>query len=347
MKKNSYKSSDLLKFRLVFTLVLLPLCMLGQHIDFNNKLDSLIVAKGVPGIQITYMKSPTESYQYNAGYKNYDKKEKVEASSLFQAASMTKTVMAYIVMRLYDKGIIDLDTPLDKYLDYPRLEHKLKGKKMTGRMALIHTIGFPNWTKPRGDSLGIAFEPGTDFLYSGEGYLYLQKVIEKLTNKSLEQLGKEEVFIPFNLNESQFVYKKEIEDEYANGHDDLIPRPLRKTKEPNGAYSLITTSDDYASFVQKAILNGEGLKSDTHKMMLDYSSSRSPRVGYGMGLMMQQDSQGKAIFHTGSNPGFRSFYFTYLDSGEVLVCFTNGSRGDEVRKEVAEMFLGDHNFFGF
>lgn len=116
--------------------------------------------------------------------------------------------MAYVVLKLYERGVIDLDTPLDNYWQYPRLSHEPKAKLMTARMALTHTTGLPNWTKPRGAALQSAFTPGTDFKYSGEGYLYLQKVIEHITGKSLEEIAQEEVFEPLGMQESHYIYKK-------------------------------------------------------------------------------------------------------------------------------------------
>src|SRR5699024_10309692 len=121
--------------------------LLAQKEKVVEKLDSLIQANEIPGIQVTYMNGPERIEEYTAGLMNYDEKTKVNSHTRFQAASMTKTVMAYIVLRLYDQGIIDIDAPLDKYIEYPRLKRSIRDEQITGRMALNHTIGFPNWTK--------------------------------------------------------------------------------------------------------------------------------------------------------------------------------------------------------
>lgn len=312
----------------------------------EKELEQIMQEEKVPGIQIVHFKNGS-SKSYTVGYKKYGTKDKITNHTVFQSASLSKSVMAYAVLKLYEKGIIDLDTPLYKYWQYPRVSHEPKAKLMTARMALTHTTGLPNWTKPRGADLKSAFTPGTDFKYSGEGYLYLQKVIEQITGKSLEKIAQEEVFGPLGMKESHYIYKNDIEPNYAYGHDELKAKPLRKFDTPNGAYSLITTAQDYSIFIQEVLVKGQGINAQTYQMMTGYSSSRSPRVGYGMGVMIQRNKQGKGIAHTGSNPGFRSFYFVYPDTGESIVCFTNGTNGEKIRQKVAKLFFGEQTFWTF
>ena len=91
---------------------------------------------------------------------------------------MSKPVFAYAVMKLVEKGVLDLDAPLTKYtrgriVDDPRIE------LVTVRRVLSHTTGFQNWSS-REDALRIHFQPGERFQYSGEGYSYLQNVVTQL-----------------------------------------------------------------------------------------------------------------------------------------------------------------------
>lgn len=314
--------------------------------ELETKLEKIIKETKIPGLQLVHVKDGRVEH-YNLGYKNIESKDKVNSYTLFQSASLSKAVMAYAVLKLYDQGILDLDKPLDEYWSYNRLDNEPRRTKMTARMALNHTTGLRNWAKPRGSDLKAYFDPGTDFKYSGEGYLYLQKVIEHLTNKSLEEIAVEEVFEPLQMKASHFIYMDYMEGDFANGHTELEVESLRKFENPNGAFSLITTASDYMEFVQKVLIEGQGLKPISHDMMVGYSSSRSPTTGYGLGVGLQQNEKGNGIFHNGSNPGFRNFFFVYPATGEGVVCFTNGTNGEKARAEIAELFLGEQMFWGF
>src|SRR5699024_9563582 len=126
---------------------------------------------------------------------------------------------------LWDKGVIDIDTPLSKYYVYDRLDEEPDAaEKITARMVLAHTTGFPNWQVKTGNpawpksKLKVSFEPGTDFQYSGEGFYYLQEVIEHITGKSLNEIMKEEVFEPLGMKNSSFLYEKKLHlNKYAHG----------------------------------------------------------------------------------------------------------------------------------
>ena len=103
--------------------------------------------------------------------------------TIFEGASLSKPLFAYMVMFLVEDEKLDLDKPLHEYLDYHY--HGIdkeddRYKEITARMVLSHTTGFPNW-RPDYDLI-IHFDPGTDFRYSGEGYIFLERVIQSILN---------------------------------------------------------------------------------------------------------------------------------------------------------------------
>lgn len=178
----------------------------------------------------------------------------VEEKTVFGAASLSKPVFSYLVLKLIaDKKlsinegkVFDLDTPISEIL--PRDERELntlykevfnpgdtpdraisdefilKAKQMTPRMILSHTTGIPINGAPRVD-----FEPGTQYAYGNTALYYLQKAIEYQTSP-LPLLAKEELFIPLKMNESSF-----------------LP-PTNSSMIPHAANSLHTTARDYALF---------------------------------------------------------------------------------------------------
>ncbi len=157
----------------------------------------------IPGISIAVIKDFQVVYSRGFGVKNAATGEPVGDDTVFEAASMTKPVFAYTVLRLVDRGVLDLDTPLYTYLPYEDITHDDRYKLITARMVLTHRTGFPNW---RTGKLDIKFTPGTKVSYSGEGFVYLGKVVERLTGKKLVNLCREEVFEPLGIENASLIW---------------------------------------------------------------------------------------------------------------------------------------------
>jgi CubicO group peptidase (beta-lactamase class C family) len=101
---------------------------------------------GIPGIQLVCVQGKKEQ-SINVGTISKGSDKKVTAHTVFEAASLSKCVFAYAVLRLYDRGVISLDTPLINYIGtYERFDpHDSRYAKITARMVLRHTTGLPNW----------------------------------------------------------------------------------------------------------------------------------------------------------------------------------------------------------
>jgi CubicO group peptidase (beta-lactamase class C family) len=87
------------------------------------------------------------------------------------------------VLKLVEQGKLGLDVPLTTYLPKPFIAADERLAKITARIVLSHRSGFPNWPADDG-SVSIYFTPGERFSYSGEGYVYLQRVVEQITGNS-------------------------------------------------------------------------------------------------------------------------------------------------------------------
>ena len=107
--------------------------------------------------------------------------------TVFEAASLGKPVFAYAVLRLVDAGVIDLDRPLFDYLPIPDANNP-RMKRVTARHVLSHTTGLPNWRQQPVRARARHRTGQASFSYSGEGYFYLQRVVEALTRAALRPL---------------------------------------------------------------------------------------------------------------------------------------------------------------
>lgn len=332
----------------------------AQSQDINTQIEEIMHLAGTPGIQISFSKGK-EVKNYVQGLKKQGEDEPILSDTRFQAASLTKVVAAYAFFRLVDQGLINLDTPLLDYYAYDRLKETPGGDKITARMVLTHHSGLLNWEGDvptdtwRKTPLTLQFEPGTDYMYSGEGFYFLQETMEHITGKSFQEIIEQEVLKPLAMTKSNIVWNDSLANNTAYGHYSYDkPRKLGTYRKSNAAYTLYTTSEDYLRFVNKAIIKGEGLKKTTHQLMLTRSaeakkgktiSSDDQYVPCALGMRMQLNEKGTAYWHTGSNPGFRCFFITYPSTKETLTVFMNSDTAFPAMKKLMQLFLSPNQTF--
>jgi CubicO group peptidase (beta-lactamase class C family) len=309
----------------------------------------------VPGLSIAIIKDAKVIWQQSFGVANSATKQPVNENTIFEAASLSKPVFAYAVLKLVEKGKLDLDTPLVKYLPKPYLETDERAGLITTRMVLTHTTGFPNWAM--GQPLKTQFNPGERFSYSGEGFVYLQKVVEHVTGLQLDALMQREVFEPLGMTSSSFVWMDKYENLKATGHDSAgNAKPLRKYSQAIAAGSLHTTTADYAKFVV-AMMKGKGLKKETFKQMLgqqtkvDEGCSNciankpvgkfSNSIFWGLGWGLQQTENGKAFWHWGDNNGdTHCFVIASEKQKSGVLIFTDSANGHSIIPEIVSQVTG-------
>src|SRR5690606_4012082 len=98
-------------------------------------LDKIMEEEAVPGTQVGHLRNGQKA-AYGVGEARYGSGDSITSHHLFQAASLSKVVFAYAVLRLYDRGVIDIDKPLLDYMPYERMSEEPRGKQMTARMVL-------------------------------------------------------------------------------------------------------------------------------------------------------------------------------------------------------------------
>jgi CubicO group peptidase (beta-lactamase class C family) len=295
----------------------------------------------VPGLAIALIRKGKTSWIRGFGVKETKTEIPVTEDTIFEAASLSKPVFAYGMLKLVEQEKLGLDTPLSTYLPQPYIQGDDRLDKITARIVLSHRTGFPNW---RGDGkpLTIHFTPGERFSYSGEGYIYLQHVVEQITGKALNDYMTAAVFAPLGMTSSSYVWRPPFDERTATGHDgDGKPVPLWKPKEAGAASTLNTTAKDYALFVE-AVLNGKGLKAatiremETPQIALDPECriciDREPKqlsthLFWALGWGVQRTKEGDNLWHWGDNGAFKSFVMADLKTKAGVVMFANGENG--------------------
>jgi CubicO group peptidase (beta-lactamase class C family) len=238
----------------------------AQQMDAT--VDRLLEAAHVTGAGVAIFHDGGIAYLKVYGLRDTEKHLPLTPDSVMTSASLSKAAFATVVMRLVQQGKLKLDKPVYEYLPqplpaYPRYAD-LKGderyKKITLRMLLSHTSGFPNWRAFEVDhTLKIHFEPGSRYAYSGEGIDLAQLVVETVTNEPLTALMEQELFGPLGMSRTSMVWESRFESDFANGYDEY-GRSLgpEKRTTPDAAGSMQTTLHDYATFLS-AVMRGKVL----------------------------------------------------------------------------------------
>jgi len=342
--------------------------------SLHRKILFLLDQAKVKGLELAVFNQNKVVYKKAFGIGN-DHNVPLSTSMNIYGASLSKNLFAVLVMRLVEDGILKLDKPLQDYLPKPIYEYPQKTqwqdnykdlrtdpryKKVTARMCLVHTTGFPNWRWDNPDQkLRIEFAPGSRYSYSGEGMVYLQTVIEKLTGKSLEQLMEERIFIPFKMNNSAYTWLPEFEADYALGYNrEGKAYGKDKDNEARSASTLETTLDDYANFIE-AVLQGKALKKKSREEMFrpqirlrsvtqfgpksrkDTSANDGISLSYGLGWGLLKSPYGWAAFKEGHGDGFQHYCILFPETGTGIVIMTNSDNGESLFKELLEVAIGD------
>lgn len=166
--------------------------MVASREGSAGRLESLILQLmnegDVPGLSIALIRDGKLSWHKAFGVKNAETKEALAETTVFEAASLSKPVFAYAVLKLIDRGRLDLDRPLSSYISSAYLPDD-RVKLITTRMVLAHTTGFQNEVTPA-KPLRIYFTPGDKFSYSGKAQWFNQRNLVCRVENFFLPLGK-------------------------------------------------------------------------------------------------------------------------------------------------------------
>jgi CubicO group peptidase (beta-lactamase class C family) len=323
--------------------------------DLETLVPMLMEKSRVPGLQVALVRGGRFIWNKGFGVKNTLTKEPVTGETVFEAASLTKPLFAYVVMKLVDEKVLDLDTPLISYLPREKFEqemghtleepgfHKDWLEKITARHVLSHSSGMPHGR--RGKPYPLLFAPGARFSYSADGYYFLQLAVEHLKGEKLEILMKKYALDPLGMKNSSMIWKDAYEKTSAHGHGYLgSPLDFRKRSQANAAASLYTTAADYARFVC-AILGGKGLKKETQEKMLTPQISVDEQKGlsWTLGFGMQEDENGPALWQWGDYGISRNYVIAYLRQKTALVYLANSSYGLSICTDLVSHGIGGNS----
>ncbi len=305
------------------------------------------------------------TYLSGAGFSDKKAQKRADSNMLARIASITKPMTAMAIMQLYEKGLLDLDKPIQTYLqEFPK---KAKGA-ITIRQLLKHTSGISHYTS-KWDAMSftkysslvdalnafkekeLAFEPGTQYMYSSYGYTVLGAIIEKVSQMSYGAYMKKNIWDKAGMSNTSL----EEQQVYANKSRLYLKIKSTYIKSPKTDLSIIypaggvqSTAKDLLKFGE-AVLSHKLIDSTSLDMMFQATDALAPAKGddpYGFGWSVYDDPQkGRIIAHGGAQPGTSAFFAIYLDRKVVSVVLSNsfGTRQNayQLSRDMADLVLRD------
>jgi serine beta-lactamase-like protein LACTB, mitochondrial len=309
--------------------------------DFENYLTQYYNNKNVPSISAGVLAEGKISWLGSRGYADIENFIPASPNTVYRIASISKPLTAVAVMQLVEKGKINLDEDVHKYVPY----FPVKRWKFTVRQLLNHTAGIRNYRPGEFDSKiyyprirdavkaiasdSLEFQPGTRYQYTTLGYNLLGAVIEKVSGLSYDEYIKRNIFIPAQMNSTYIENQPEIIFNRARGYVKNEERRLQNApladlsvKYPGGG--IISSAEDLLKFT-KSLLEGMLISpASLDSMIVPLKLNNGRSQNYGLGFMIDVDDKGRRFFgHSGGGTGFLSYLKIYPDENAAAVYVIN------------------------
>lgn len=342
-----------------------PILVFNEPAKKFNLLDRMKY-HNIPGVSIAVVKNGKIHWAKGYGKRKAGKEALVDEKTLFQAASVTKPFTALGVLKLVEKGKINLDENVNNYLQDWQIPNNefTKKEKVTVRRLLSHTAGisghgFDGYAQTEnmpttlevlngeGNSRAVVVDntPGDTWRYSGGGYVILQKLIEDVTGLPFDVYMTTEILEPLHMTSSTFqqpldrtIYKN-VSSAHTNDGE-VVAGDWHNYAE-KGAGGLWSTPTDIAKYcieIQNIIAGKESvlLKKETIEKMLTKGLNN-----WGLGVRVEGKGDALKFAHDGKNEGFFADFFAFANEGNAVVILTNGNTptlGQEILKSISSLY---------
>jgi CubicO group peptidase (beta-lactamase class C family) len=300
--------------------------------------------------------------------------------TLFQAASISKPLTAFAVLRAADRGLLSIDSPANRYLRTWHLPDSPQGRSESVTVALLmgHMSGLDVASSPgysqssalptltqildgvapaTSPPIRIVSPPGSKWMYSGGGYDVLQQILTDVFGRSFPDLMTDLVLAPTGMTHSTFEQPLDVslQPNAAVGYreDGRTVAGGWRVYPELAAAGLWTTASDLARFamaVQSAANRRPGalLSSSSAAALTVPRFGGSPRYGgSSLGLIIRHNAGQSWFTFNGGNAGYRAVMYAYLNAGEGAVVMTNSDAGMALADEVINSIAREYNWPAF
>lgn len=327
---------------LIFFSVSFPLFPQVEKEKFENYLTEYHQNKNVPSITGGISEKGKIIWINSRGMTDIENNVKASPSSVYRIASISKSITAVAIMKLYEEKKLDINADVMSF--FPNAPKKRW--RFTIKQILNHTSGIRNYKDEKefdskenfstteeiiryvlADSL--VYEPGTKYLYSTLAYNLLSGIIEKVTGITFNDYMVNNIFQPLKMNSTYLDYYEIIILNRASGYVKNIDRSFANApladltiKFPGGGF--VSTVEDLLKF-GNALLTNQFISDTSLKKLITPTVLRSgEKINYGLGFILREAANGKMIFgHTGGGTGFTSNLLIYPNEKIVSVHLIN------------------------
>lgn len=310
-------------FRLIYiaiSLLFFSCKSIAQQTDnYSAKIDSLIKLKNprpFNGVILITKNGKTE-FSKAYGFVNFKTEVPLNMDSQFEIMSNTKQITAVLLLKEVEKGNVNLQSPIKKYL--PSL-NKTWADSVTVHQLLNHTHGITDLEKP------LAFKPGSDYKYGNLSNNLLGEIIENVSHKSYRKLA-ESLFKSLKMKNT-FCFSQNDRRNLVYGHvnKDNVFKVVDSSfinNENLPADGVVTTAKDLTIW-NSDLHKGKILKPETYKLMTTSSVLSQhdvfgkEKMGYGYGIRIAENNGIKYLGHTGLGDGFASMNI-YIPKSDVSI----------------------------
>ena len=314
----------------------------------NERISHLMKLYKIPGCSIALVQDGEIVWTQAYGYADVESSRALTADTPMSVQSITKSVTAWGIMRLAEKGLIDLDAPVSQYLKSWQLpQSNFPTEKITIRQLLSHTAGMPlgdfNLIYAPGEAIPSnrdvmtreavpIREAGTGFAYSNVGYNILEILIEDVTGQSFSDYLRSEVLLPLGMESAAFDVDK-VETPYPPTGYDLSGKPVPVYLYPSKASGgLFATAHDIARFAAAGLKENPVLNAESVEQMYQAESDKIGIYGlvfggYGFGHYIEILQNGlRSASHGGQGKGIMTHFQLVPETGDAIVILTNSQR---------------------
>ena len=324
----------------------------------NDSVNKFMKSNDVPGLSLAVISGNDILMNKAYGYKNLESKTEAKTNTLYQLASMTKTFSGIVLAKVAEEGKIDIEAPITRYLDYlPEEWSKVKVKN-----AISHTSGLPNLLDDNGDPIGgegvekawelvqakdLKYLPGEKWQYSQMGPFVIQKIIEKVSHEKWENLVNNIIFKPAGMKASYFINQKAVPEIQSTGYrkDDNGVVNAEEFEKSYDYYIPATagiySNTDELILYHKALISNKLIKEKTKQMMWSpVEFKEGPDMGYGLGWVIDEQSNNKRIWHSG---GGKSIFMHFPDKKLSVIVLSNivNTSPNGLAESIAEFYLNN------
>jgi dipeptidyl aminopeptidase/acylaminoacyl peptidase/CubicO group peptidase (beta-lactamase class C family) len=329
--------------------------------ELGERLAAAAERLGVPGVAAGVLLGGREEYAFH-GVTSVDNPLPVDAATLFQIGSTTKTFTATALMRLVERGLVELDAPVRRYVPELRVRDEAAAARVTVLQLLNHTAGWAGdhflETGDGDDALAryvasmVELEqvspPGTIASYNNASFSLAGRVVERVTGQPYEAALRELVLAPLGLEDSSLVPADVMLRRFAAGHvardgQVRVARPWRLTRAANAAGGVVSTAADQLRYARFHLGDGGGLvrRETLERMRRPTFDLGGGALGDEVGIAWLLRSVGgvRLVAHGGSTNGQESAFLMVPERGFAITVLTNSDRGALLHREIVRWAL--------